>query len=143
MKEKYNFTPLIKKQRYHRGDISVSLSKMGVLHFSAEFVRVYIPEEGMFVKILTDDEKRTVALALKKKIDLDKNEKGQWRTISVSRNNKTGHKNYHCSIRNLTKAYGIRETISNITIEEYNDTFEGRVIIFKIPISKINQEVIT
>lgn len=140
MKEKYNFAPLLKKHKFVRGDIAVSLSKMGVLHFSAEFVRVYIPEENMLIKILVDDEKRTVAMSLKNKINVDNSEKGQWRMITSSLNKKTGRKNFHCSVRNLTKSFGIRETISGLTVEEYTDTLQGRLLIFKLPINKINRE---
>lgn len=129
MKEKYNFIPLAKKSHYQRGNICVSINKTGILRFSREFQRVYMPEK-MFIKLLIDEEKRTVGIELKREIDLEPSEKGQWRIASI--NEKTG--NSTCSVRNLTKAFGIRETISNLSIEEYTDRIYGSLLTFKIPL---------
>ena len=129
MKEKYNFIPLTKKKQYHRGNICVSLSKLGILRFSKEFQRVYMPER-MFCRILIDEEKRTVGIELKKEIDLNPAEKGEWRMITL--NAKTG--NASTSVRNLTSAFGIKESISGIPIEEHTERFYGQLLIFKIPL---------
>jgi len=134
MKEKYNFIPLIKKNKFIRGDITISLGKSGILHFSAEFVRTYLPEGNMFTKILVDEEKRTVAILLAKKINLDKDESDQWRMIGCSTNKKNNHKNYFCSVRNLTNAFGIKETVSGLKIEEISHIVYGKLLIFKIPL---------
>jgi hypothetical protein len=132
MKEKYNFMPLARKSRFIRGNITVSLSKTGQLHFSAEFVRTYLPEGNMFAKIVVDEEKKTVGIVLTKKINLDEDESDQWRMIGCSTNKKNNHKNYFCSVRNLTSAFGIKETISGLKIEEISHIIYGRLLIFKI-----------
>ena len=114
---KYNFIPLTKKVRFSRGDICVTLSKSGVLRFSREFQRVYMPEK-MLVRLLIDEEKRTIGIQIEKEISIIKEERGQWRVVSIGK--QTGVASV--GARNLTKAFGIRETISGLTIEEITDT---------------------
>ena len=127
---KYNFIPLNKKQRFVRGYITISLSKSGVLRFSKEFQRVYMPEK-MLVRLLVDEEKRTIGIQIEKEIKVIKEEVRQWRMISI--NKKTGVASV--GARNLVTAFGIKESMLGLSIEEITDTIYGKLIIFKLSIT--------
>lgn len=124
--EKLYFVPLVKRRIIaNEKEPTVTIGRNKVLIFS-QLARISLIKDFEYMKMFIDQERRTIGFKLLSKAPLS-----DFKDVKKIFKNKDGRQ---VSFGQVIKLFGVEgQLFSKLPIKEYEDTFYGKLFIFKIP----------